>query len=272
MGLMDLPNEIMLQILCYVDAKTLLSTSRVNQRLHDITQDSSLVKLHPHHIIQDRAYLNEHVYSSKELLLEVFRTDSADLSWLVKGTTAVIRESGLTTIGWYLLQNGVRYALERTVEKIVTDDVARTYVFTLSGWDVGLYHRGQSATWAATCHNNNNINDWRLHVLMAVNRAQSSATAAASDYVTEADVLEYLLGLRPTDPIEIGKRAYEIAECLMIRKIDRALCLRIHSIVNEHCLLAIPFLPSFNIPDNPWIRQYNELRRLRSIAKMSNNA
>lgn len=244
---MDLPDEIMLQILGSVDSKALLSTRLVNHRLCGITRDPRLIKLNPHYIINDHPYLNEEVYTRRELLLEVFKAGTVDLSWLVKNTTAAIRSSGLTPAGWLLVQN------------------AAWNVTQSAAWGATAYStvmNMERSTWLATSNHLWSVTRYvtRSPSWFTWNSAQGAVLDTVAESVTKEDVKGYLHGLELRKPIEIGKHAYLIAECLMICKIDKDLCLRVQGIVTQYGLEDITFQLAADIaPNNPWARQFYEL-------------
>lgn len=247
---MDLPDEILVQVLGSVDPKTLTIAKRVNQRLHSIAQDPGLIKLHPHHIIEGHPYLYEDVYygSNKKLLPEVCKANIVDLSWLVKNTTTIIKESGLTSLGWYLLQDASQAAAWDAAVSYMQDETGEPWGEqdgAVDAWD-----EARSTVWSF------------IRPLWCVdyNAAWNLTVRTTKEYVTPRDVLEYLLESNLTDPIEIGEHAYQIAECLMLRAIDKDLCLRIHSIVKKYDPVDITVLVAADLfPNNPWIQQYHEL-------------
>lgn len=261
--LMDLPDEILLQILSSINVKTLVSVGKVNRRLSGISQDAALP-------------LNKHVYyDNKVLLAEVFRNYAVNLSWLVKGKTSVIKESGLTPMGWYLLQDAANVAIYEAVYDVtamhhgrassgnswnIAMSAARDYGACNSAWYsvMGTIRNADYISnhpWHADWHS-----DWESNKNAPWRNACCAGRDAVSECVTADHVKDYLLKLNLTDPIEIGKHSQQIAECLMIRYINKDLCNELHSIIKEHGLDDITFkLPADTLLDNPWIQQYHDL-------------
>ena len=64
----------------------------------------------------------------------------------------------------------------------------------------------------------------------------------------------YLKAMKLTEPNEIGKKSYQITECLMLLTIDQNVCYNIKAIVEQH-LNGIPHpIPNNMLTDNPFIR------------------
>lgn len=254
MELMNLPDEILLHILSF-DDEAQVSVGTVNLRLDAMSQ-AHIRKQPDHHVIGNRAYLREQVYSSPELLLTLFRDDAIDVPWLVKGTTDIIRGSGLNTVAWYILQCSA-YFFANKVAEAAAKYVAK-YPPLGSTWDAGgdayVYNPGDyvwSDTGDAAGEAVEEIVDYKWLETVG-------GKFSCSELVTEADVKSYLLRLDLTCPADIGRHAYQIAQCLMLRKINREVCDKIDDLTTMRFLDDITYQID-TIPMNPWIEQYHEL-------------
>lgn len=260
LSIMNLPDEILLCILGSMNLRDLINTGRVNQRLNAVSQDNTLLRLHPHQIIKDRPYLNEKVYSFKTepspspspLLVEVFRNNTVNLDWLIHSATKIIRESKLTSVGWMMLNFVSIVAIRGAAVDAISnnnDPTVKSTCKSSSWWRAG------TTVWNARPYGG------------ALKAAIKPIREATRDQSVKADeVIRYLSLMPELDPVDIGARAYHIAECLMLLKIDKSLLDKIQDIVKERRLDNISWQVPTDVPGRglgpglrDWIRQFNEL-------------
>lgn len=222
---MPIPYDILRYILKWVDAETLYTFQRVFPL---IAQDHGLVRMHPHHIIKGRPYLNEEVYSktrpNKELLQEVAKKGMIDIPWLVARTTKVILESKLTPIGWYILHSRVWH--------------------TSAIWPAAPNKSDESWTDARAAVWRGSIEPGSFYTIWHAARDLG--------WLKKSNAQKHF-----GNTMELP---HQVTACLRLLYIDKNVCDRIQRLVVKHDLEGITFqIPAGILPNNPWIQQFREL-------------
>lgn len=242
---MDLPDEILENILQRTDPITLIRCRRVNKRLWSITHRDILLRSFPHHILREGEYslkiLNDEVYSnlldrsqhkrsyvetlmswfgswlnpffgsapspglSPRVFLDVLRADTVDLAWIHAKTSKLVQNSGLSRKAWNLLRD----------------------ILHVNSAGTRAMHDYRYPSW---CYY-----DYPGPCMRAI---MDAIIIVAKDYfITFRDINRYLfdpkLGLDWNNPLEIAKKTHLITECLILCSIDEALCRKIYDICTE---------------------------------------
>ena len=105
-----LPDELILHILYFMDPISVGQCRSVNKRLSRLAYDKVLLKKFPHVIVHREVYFQEEAYLSKGVFLELMKRNTNDLSWLVRRTTAIMKECQMDSMSWCLLTCAARSA------------------------------------------------------------------------------------------------------------------------------------------------------------------
>ena len=218
----ELPNELLYTAFTYLDSVELGRAGRISCRWHVVGSDSHLILQHPQ---VDGQFKEKIVY-------DMITKDANDLDYLVSLSTPIFRSLKINKTSWGRIMGAAR-AVSRY-------DWSSKYALVLpSPWpDLAaccpLWAPGGGA-----------LADW-------------AAWNAAYNAINCASLADYLHMWRNCDFVVRGKKAYQIAECLMLLSVNQKLCREIRGAEDiPEC--EIPKAKLDELHDNPLIKQYIEL-------------
>ena len=240
-----LPDELILHILYFMDPISVGQCRSVNKRLSRLAYDKVLLKKFPHVIVHREVYFQEEAYLSKGVFLELMKRNTNDISWLVRRTTAIMRECQMDSMSWSLLTYAANDAAWKAAwEAACAARYAAGYAAGSAAWSAA-----RNAAWSAA---------WSA----AGNAGYAGYAAWNALVVTGDDIIEMVHVLGITDPRNVGEKCYQIAECKSLLAINKEFCLTIMAITEKYNLpksIQIPKEKLAELRDNPWIQQYVEL-------------
>ena len=99
----------------------------------------------------------------------------------------------------------------------------------------------------------------RAHLITARESSPGEAAETAGDVTNNTTLIKYLYMWKGQDAKTIGKKAYQIAECLRLLSVNQKLCRKIQEIAKDFPDCEIPEKRLDELCLNPWIKQYMEL-------------
>jgi hypothetical protein len=230
-GLLELPDEILLDVLYYLDSSTILNCRLVNRRLYRLSHDSGLSKRLPHIVTY---YLKEDPFLTKALFQELTNQDTMDL--LAARYTSIIRELNMDSMSWAILTGILRVMAGEYVDYVIWKSIDNA---TTADGKCKNYNRAYSKVveWTAPYFKYQNFLTGGLHGIKDIIDRSNLTSEEAKD---------------------------RVRSCLALMPIDRKLCVYVMCIVKQYKLptVSIPEATLLKLKDNPWIQQYRELYSL----------
>ena len=273
-----LPNELLYTVFTYLDSCQLGRARRTSYRWCAIGHDPYLRKQHP---LVDGQFKEKMVY-------DMITQDSNDLEYLVGLNTVIFRALKINKMEWCLITDAAGYAARCAAIDVAgkTASVSENAPYVLPfwrsrtasaasnaaaypGWSAAVTARdtyenaawgaARDATWDATlvdtmvATSGKGLAAWDIAI---------DAAAIATDNVAwdaSGNTIAYYLHMwRNHTSQTIGKKACQIAECLMLISINQKFLTKIQTI-SKGLDCTIPEEKLDELCHNPWIKQYVEL-------------
>ena len=237
----NLPDELLYTAFTYLDIAEQGRVARTSYRWREV---SFLIRANAHSL-------------KEKIVYDMITTDVNDLDYLVGLSTSVLKERKINQTAWSVLINVAREVVGHSSRNAI--GVA---------WDTEWQRHWHAATdasidaaWTVWCSALSvailpPLSRTMIHTYINVHDAALSVADKAAD---DDAVIRYLHMWRDQEPAIRGKKAYQIAECLMLVSIDRKLCRAVQEITKD--------LPDRKIPEatlellcyNPWAKQHRDL-------------
>jgi hypothetical protein len=270
-NMIDLPDEMIEHILTFVKDRDIGRCRQVNRRLYQIANDPHMVKRFPHITVDGSLYLKEQAYFTPTLRDRILTTTQTnDLEWLVSRTTPVFREVYHSTkpnmTAWFIIMATAHNLAENIACQSAHEPRRGTYYVN----PFNYYNEGDWAVAVDALTFTYEVSDfWSAFSI----GTEDNVWSAANDNIMSVahyyfdNIMDIINDLNLV-PLKIGSKCYQISECMMLLAINKSLILSIvkprakmptDSESYQSMLLDdIDFFK--NIEDNPWIKQYRELK------------
>lgn len=248
----NLPDELLYTAFTYLDSVELGRMGRISHRYRVISSDSHLLQQHSR---ADGQFKEKIIYD----MVTKDSNDMDDLDYLVGLSTPILRGNKISKMAWCLyvcVTRDTAWDAAWDVAYSVTGKAASqaaAVAWAQRPWEVAWEAAGIDA-WVEKL--SDPVLYWTPEDAYRVNEA---AWCASRDAINNTALANYLNMWKGQDAITIGKKAFQISECLMLLSIDQGFCRKIQVHAKDLPECAIPKEKLYELRSNPWIKQYIEL-------------